>query len=99
MLGVRSANHAQFVDDTILLGDASTVIAERFKRFLSSFLKASDGKINAAKSKAYGCNFLPGNMARISRTLSFEGLTYWNSFNYLGVSIFKGKKRRQIGMV
>ena len=51
--GVRAANNAQFSDDTILLGGASTIIAERFRRVLSTFLKASDGKINAKKSKSY----------------------------------------------
>ena len=29
--GVRAENNAQFVDDTILLGGASTIIAKRFK--------------------------------------------------------------------
>ena len=69
--GVRDANHAQFVDDTILLGGASTIIAERFRRVLSTFLKASDDKINATKSKAYSWNFLPRNKAKISRILGF----------------------------
>ena len=31
-------------------------------------------------------------MARIARTLGYEGNTNWNSFNYLGVPIHKGKK-------
>ena len=42
--GVRSANHAQFVDDTILLWGASTVTSESFKKVLSTFLKSSNGK-------------------------------------------------------
>ena len=75
------------------------VIAERFKRVLSTFLKASDGNINASISKAYGWNCLLGTMARISRILGFEGLTVWNSFSYLGIPIFKGGRRRQTGMV
>ena len=52
--GVRAVNHAQFINDTILLGGASTIIAERFKIVLSTFLKALNGKINATKAKAYG---------------------------------------------
>ena len=32
-------------------------------------------------------------MEKIGRTLGFEGKAYWNSFNYLGIPIFKGKKR------
>ena len=54
--GVISANHAQFANDTILLAGMSTVIEKRFKRVLSIFLKASDGKVNASKSKFYGWN-------------------------------------------
>ena len=64
--GVRAANHVQFEDDTILLGGMSTIIEERFRRVLSTFLKASDGKINTTKSKAYGWNCLPANMEKIS---------------------------------
>jgi hypothetical protein len=29
--GVSSFNHSQFVDDTLLLGGASTIITKRFK--------------------------------------------------------------------
>ena len=54
--GVISANHAQFADDTILLGGHVYGHKKRFKRVLSIFLKASDGKINASKSKFYGWN-------------------------------------------
>ena len=92
--GVRSTNHVQFADDTILLGGASTVITERFKKVLSTFLKALDGKINTDKSKYYGWNCLPGNMARISRILGFDGITDWDYFRYLGIPIFKGKKKK-----
>ena len=88
---VRAVNHAQFADDTIMLEGTFNIIAERFIRVLSTFLKASDGKINATKSKSYGWNFLPRNMAKISRILGFEGLTAWNYFSYLGIPIFKGK--------
>ena len=76
--GVISANHAQF---------------QGVKRVLSIFLKSLDGKVNASKSKFYGWNWLPGTMARISRILGFEGLTIWNSFNYLGIPIFKGREK------
>ena len=92
--GVRDANHMQFVDDTIMLGGTSIIIAERFRRVLSTFLKALDGKINATKSKSYDWNYLPGNMAKISRILGFEGLSYWNSFSYMGIPIFKGNKKK-----
>ena len=96
--GVRVENNAQFVDDTILLGGASTIIAKRFKNVISTFLNATNGKLNVKKSKIYGWNCTPGVMARIARILGFEGTTSWNSFNHMGVPIFKGKKRRLTGM-
>ena len=91
--GVRVVNHAHLDDDTILLGGASTIIAERFNSVLSTFLNATDGKLNVTKSKVYGWNCPLGIMARISRILGFEGITTWNSFNYLGIPIFKGEKK------
>ena len=47
--GFKNANHSQFVDNTILLGGASVIIAKIFKEVISTFLKASDGEINATK--------------------------------------------------
>ena len=73
------------------------MIAEIFNKVFSSFLKASDGKVNLIKSKVYGWNFPPKTLARITRVLGFEGKLNWNSFNYLGTPIFKGKKNQQIG--
>ena len=32
-------------------------------------------------------------MSRITKTLGYEGNTNWNSFNYLGVPIHKGKNK------
>ena len=90
--GVKAANHAQFVDDTIMLGGASITIVRRFKCALSTFLKASDGKVNSTKSKVYGWICPPITLENIRRTLGFKGNVTWNSFNYLGIPIFKGKK-------
>ena len=72
--GVKAANHAQFVDDTILLGGASITIARRFNSVLSTFLKAIDGKINLAKSKVYGWNCTLGTLAKIARTRVLTGI-------------------------
>ena len=91
--GFRPANHAQFINDTIFLVGMSTVIVERFKRVVSAFLRASDCKIDASKSKDYGWNCPHRTMARISRILGFKGLTIWNSFSYLGIPILKGGKK------
>ena len=52
--GDKAATHAQFADDTILHGGDSTKTAKIFNEVLSSFLKASDGKVNHIKSKVYG---------------------------------------------
>ena len=95
--GVKYANHAQFVDDTILLGGASTIIAEIFKGVLSICLKASNSKVNSTKTKIYGWNCPARTMATIARTLGYEGTTKWNSFRYLGISIHKGRKKTQNG--
>ena len=91
--GVKVVNNAQFVDDTIMIGGVSSISVERFKCALSTFLKASDIKVNSAKSKVYGWNCPRGTLAKIARTLGFEGNVTWNSFNYLGITIFKGTKR------
>ena len=58
-----------------------------------TFLKAIDVKINSIESKVYGWNCPLGMLAKIARNLGFEGVATWNSFNYLGIPIFKGKKR------
>ena len=67
--GVKNANHAQFTDDTILLVGASVIIVERFREVISIFLKASDGKVNALKTKIYGWNCPKRTMVRIAKTL------------------------------
>ena len=91
--GVKASNHGQFSNDTILFGGASITIAWRFNSVMSTFLKATNGKIYSAKSKVYGWNCTPETLEKIARTLGFEGNASWDSFNYLGIPIFKGKKR------
>ena len=71
--GVKDATHSQFVDDSIMLGVASTLNEERFKEVLSSFLKASDGNANSIKYNVYGWNCAPRMLTRIARVLGFEG--------------------------
>jgi hypothetical protein len=43
--GVKDINHAQFVDDTLLLGGASTIIARKFKQQLDP-IQGSFGEPN-----------------------------------------------------
>jgi len=51
--GLKSLNHSQFLDDTLLLGGASSIIATRFKVVMGSFLEATRGRINKYMSKIY----------------------------------------------
>jgi hypothetical protein len=50
---VKEINHSQFVDDTLLLGAASTIIRKRFK-IMYDLLTALGGKINSSKRKIFG---------------------------------------------
>ena len=79
--GVKSTNHAQFFHDTILLGGSSISISRRFKSSLSTFLKATDGKVNSTKSKVYSWKCPSGTLEKIARTLGFKGNATQNSFN------------------
>jgi len=44
--GVKNINHAQFIDDTILLGGTSTNSTRRFKAMLDSYYKVSGNFLN-----------------------------------------------------
>ena len=57
--GVKNANHSQFADDTILLGGASVIIAERFKEVISTFLKLLMGKLMLPKLRSMAGTALP----------------------------------------
>ena len=89
--GTKDINHAQFADDTILLGGASPIIACRFKRELNRYCQASGSKLNLSKSQIFGWNLNPREMVSISRALNMVGVVSWDSFTYLGVPIFKLK--------
>jgi hypothetical protein len=47
--GVKSINHSQFVDDTLLLGGDSTIIAREIQEHSRFFTQASRGLINHNK--------------------------------------------------
>jgi len=91
--GTKDINHAQFADDTILLGGASQIIARRFKSELNRYCHASESEINFRKSLIYGWNINPREMLDISRILNVDGVVAWESFNYLGIPIFKCKPK------
>ena len=91
--GVKDINHAQFTDDTILLGGASTHSARNFKTELDIYQEASGSKINYVKSQIFRWNCNPREMLDISRILGIEGKTHWEAFKYLGIPIFKASPK------
>lgn len=44
---VKDINHAQFVDDTLLLGGVGTSFARHFKQELETYKQVSGSKINS----------------------------------------------------
>ena len=91
--GTKDINHAQFTDDTIFLGGASQIIAHCFKNEMNRYYHASGSKINLRKSQIYGWNINPREMLDITRILNMDGVVTWESFNYLGIPIFKSKPK------
>jgi hypothetical protein len=91
--GVKEINHAQFVDDTLLLGGASLLVAKRFKEELDAYAAMPRSEISQSKSKIYGWNITPIEMLGISRVLGMEGHTKWETFTYLGIPISKAAPR------
>ena len=87
--GVKNVNHAQFADDTILLGGASVASARLFKRELEKYQDASGSLINYNKSQILSWNCNPRDLADISRIIGIKGSSQWVDFKYLGVPIFK----------
>lgn len=53
MRGVKDINHSLFVDDTLLMGKLSFIIASQFKKVLDEFLLASGGILNNTKCRIY----------------------------------------------
>jgi exonuclease III len=76
--GVKDMNHAQFADDTLLLGGASSIIAKQFKEELEAYTTVSGSEISKAKCKIYGWNITPNEMLGIARVLGMEGHTTWD---------------------
>ena len=73
--GTKDINHALFVDDTILLGGANKLIANKLKTGLDIYCQASSDKLNLRKSKIYSWNINPREMSGISHILGIEGVT------------------------
>jgi hypothetical protein len=86
---VKEMNHAQFVDDTLLLGGSSPQIDWRFKTKLDCYCSLSGSKINFKKSQIFSWNVSPRDLVEISRIIEIQGVPQWDSFKYLGIPIFK----------
>jgi hypothetical protein len=91
--GVKEINHAQFTDDTLLLGGAICLVSKKYKEELDAYTAVSGSEISHAKSKIYSWNTTPIEMRDISRILGMEGHTTWETFTYLGVPISKMNPR------
>jgi len=70
---VKDINHAQFADDTLLLGGAGIHSARSFKNELETYIQISGSKTNLQKSKIYCWNCSVAEMGRASRLLETEG--------------------------
>eukprot|EP00253_Pinus_taeda_P012315 PITA_12315 len=92
-LKVKDINHAQFADDTLLLGGANLLSARHFKRELDIYRLISGSKINYRKCSIYGWNCTTKELSDIARLLEMEGNRNWESFKYLGIPIFKTKPK------
>jgi len=86
---VREINHAQFADDTLLLGGANIHTAAHFKSELDLYKEISGSKINFHKSKIYSWNSNIRELREIANILGMESTADWDSFTYLGIPICK----------
>jgi hypothetical protein len=85
--GVKRINHSQFVDDTLLLGGASIVMAKRFQTVLENFTQASGALLNNNKSNLYVWNTSLRTTRLIANVFRFTLIEKWKTFKYLGIPI------------
>lgn len=84
---VHSQNHSQFIDNTLLQGGDSKIIARIFKGILDSYIVVPCAKVNTSKNQIYGWNFPYHILGAFSVLLDFPFVASWNSFKYLGLLI------------
>jgi len=94
--GIKTINHSLFVDDTLLMEGASTIIARRFKKIMDAFLQVLGGLLNNTKSRIYGWNIPPRTMQRISQIIEIPAQQNWNHFLYLGLPVSKEIMKAEI---
>eukprot|EP00253_Pinus_taeda_P036647 PITA_36647 len=86
--GIKSINHALFVDDTMLLGTTPQMSANKFKEVMEDYYQASGSELNRGKCHVYCWNISVVVASTIARCLGFAASTTWTSFKYLGLPIF-----------
>jgi hypothetical protein len=74
-LGVKYINHAQFADDTLLLGGESVQTTRNFKFELDTYNEISRSKISLPKSKIFKWNTSLREILDISKVLGMEIFT------------------------
>eukprot|EP00253_Pinus_taeda_P033675 PITA_33675 len=94
--GSKGINHSLFVDDTLLIGDASSLMARRFKETLDLFLQASGGKLNNNKCMIYTWNVPRYITQRISLIMEIPAQGNWSYFMYLGLPLAKETIKSEI---
>lgn len=85
--GIKSINHFQFADDTLMLGGASTIMAYQFKKVLDSLLEAFRSQPNSGKYQIYAWNVSLRMKRRIGRIMGFHVGEMLKDFKYLGILI------------
>jgi len=86
--GVKNINYTLFVDDTLLLGVATVLLAARFKEVLDNFCEEFGSKLNSGKCHIYSWNISTPSLNAIVRCFGFVASSSWSSFKYLGLPIF-----------
>lgn len=94
--GAEALNHALFVDDSLLLGEASIRIARAINAVLNHYCRASGVLINENKSEVYSWNIDQRELSGITTLLSFKGQASWDGFKYLGLPIISGANKRSL---
>lgn len=84
---IRSIIHGQFVDDTIILWEASPLITEILKMVLNRFLYASRGLTNVFKSHIFTWNTFSHKQRKIRDVLGYKVIGDWKEFKYVGLPI------------
>lgn len=93
---VKNMNHSQFINDTLLMGGASSIIAQRFKTVLEKFILYFGGLINHQKGCIYGWNANNQTIHSIANIFGVPCKLNWDHFNYLGMAVSAGPLKDKI---